>query len=105
MTNEQLSALTDLLMEEMNKRLLQGEQAWIVVARETEAKALEVIADIESGKELVEALNNEAAEAWSLPKKLQKLNVTAPPDWNEYDAYLLSGGKLEYEEWRGDRND
>lgn len=37
---------------------------------------------------------------WSLPQKLKRLNITAPPDWNDYNTYLLSGGKLEYEDWK-----
>lgn len=41
-----------------------------------------------------------AADWWNPVEKLKKLKITAPPDWNEYDAYLLNGGTLEYEEWR-----
>lgn len=39
-------------------------------------------------------------ESQSLSTKLKKLKITAPPDWNDYDEYLLNGGQLEYSEWR-----
>lgn len=29
----------------------------------------------------------------------RRLNIQSPPHWNEYDAYLLLGGKLEYADW------
>lgn len=36
---------------------------------------------------------------WSLPEKLERLNITAPANWNDYNTYLLEGGTLEYEDW------
>jgi len=46
---------------------------------------------------------NRPEQDWSLPEKHSRLNITAPPDWNEYDAYLLDGGHLEYEEWKAQK--
>jgi len=43
--------------------------------------------------------------AWALPEELKRLNITAPPNWNEYNDYLLAGGELEYEEWHAQQVD
>lgn len=37
---------------------------------------------------------------WNKPEDLKPLNIQSPPDWNDYNEYLLEGGKLEYSEWR-----
>ena len=39
-------------------------------------------------------------DAWDGEEKLEPLNITAPPDWNQYDNYLFAGGKAEYEKWK-----
>jgi len=33
------------------------------------------------------------------PKNFKRLNIKAPPFWNDYDKYLLEGGKSEYIDW------
>lgn len=37
---------------------------------------------------------------WNSPERLEKLNIGAPSDWDEYDNYLLDGGTSQYEEWK-----
>lgn len=38
-------------------------------------------------------------EDWAIEEQLRRLELFAPPRWDEYDAYLQDGGSLEYEDW------
>lgn len=37
---------------------------------------------------------------WDIDEELKPLNIKSPPDWNEYNSYLMDGGTLEYDVWR-----
>lgn len=39
-------------------------------------------------------------DGWNKPEDLKPLNIKSPPDWNDYDKYLLNGGQLDYSEWK-----
>lgn len=30
----------------------------------------------------------------------QRLKISSPPDWDEYNEYLLDGGSLDYDDWQ-----
>jgi hypothetical protein len=51
-------------------------------------------------QQLADSSQVEPDDDWNKPEDLKPLNIQSPPDWNDYNEYLLEGGKLEYSEWR-----
>lgn len=49
---------------------------------------------------VIDTLQIKNDENWNDVEDLRPLNIQSPPDWDDYDEYLLNGGQLEYSEWR-----
>ncbi len=59
-----------------------------------------VIEKLRAELDSLSQIQKEKIETWAADEDLKPLNIKSPPDWNDYDEYLLNGGQLEYSEWR-----
>lgn len=54
---------------------------------------------IKQGSTLIVLDEAKQVNDWDKEEELKPLNIKSPPDWNDYNQYLLDGGTLEYEDW------